>query len=402
MPVVCGLEVEMRRLVCCSLCLAVLVSGWGMSAARAQTTKDDYQDRLRREIAERARELRDIRSGDQTRRTRRTLPDRRRADDYSPDRAGMPGVDLSNPFGTGQDFAAQAWENTKQGQYNLFDSKRDGKQKDRNAITPALDLHGRPMTSLQPGGVAPAVRDTAPPPTQEEKRAKQEEAAAALREATDRTMTAAQALIDNGEFGAARQMLIPLTVSRRRTAEEIEAAQQRIGQIDAEGMKRLEAADEAAGAGDPDKAATAYMEIQEAFGTAPAATLAQAKLAVLRAKPEVAAKFLYDRAMAYLQRKRADVAAPMLRDVVLKYGRTEYAAKAAEQLDRLEQEGIARDDGLSADEVLRARKHLIIGDIHALNGRVDQAVQSYQVVIQDFEDSRFAQTARARITELTQ
>ena len=366
----------------------------------AAYASDDYQDRLRREIAERARELRNARNGNSNDRGRWTSLSRNQNRNDKKDKRTNPfGVDLNNPFGPGLDFATQAWDSASRGQYGLFDAR---KKRDKKDASQPLDLNGRPLNPIQTSRLQPVKSNTAPPKklTDKEKEAAAEAAAAALKEATNRTVKAAQALIDNGEFGAARRMLVPITISKRRAPEDVEAARALIEQIDTEGMKRLAAADEAADAGNPDKAAEVYSEVARQFVTAPAASLARTKLAVLRAKPEVAAKFLYDKAAAYSERNRPDVAIPMLRDVVKKYGKTDYAARAAVLLIKLEKLAAAGEE-LSPDEALRARKGLMIGNIHALNGRTGQAVKSYQSVIQDFEDSKYAGIARDRIAELT-
>jgi hypothetical protein len=362
----------------------------------AAYASNDYQDRLRREIAERARELRNSRNGNSDRNSNRwTSLNRNQKRDNNKDKRTNPfGVDLNNPFGPGLDFATQAWDNAGRGQYGLFVGGGKGPNQ-------SLDLNGRPLDPIRTTRTQPAQAETAPPKlTEKEREAAAKEEAEALKEATDRTVKAAQALVDNGEFGAARRMLVPIATSKRRAPEDVEAAGALIEQIDTEGMKRLATADEAAGAGNPDKAAEVYGEIARQFVTAPAGSLARTRLAVLRAKPDVAARFLYNRAVAYSGRNRADIAMPMLRDVIKKYGKTDYAARAAALLMKLEKQAAA-GGGLSPDDALRARKGLMIGNIHALNGRTEQAMKNYRAVMQDFEDSKYAEIARDRIAELT-
>ena len=92
----------------------------------------------------------------------------------------------------------------------------------------------------------------------------------------------------------------------------------------------------------------------------------------------------------------------MLRDIVKRFGDTTDAAKeAAALLATLERAG-GTSDGLSPEQALAARKWLIIGDIHALNARNAEAIRSYERVIQDFEDSKYAESARSKIAALQQ
>ena len=364
----------------------------------------DYQAQLRREIAERARLLRESKKdGDDGRyryigsssssTSRSSRSDKKDGDKYNPF-----GIDPNNPFGQGLDFATQAWDNAAQGDYGLFSTRQGRNGKKRQPASQPLDLNGRPLTPIQ-------VSRLRPPPTKQpeltdaEKEAKKEGEAAASKEETDRAIQAAQLLFDNGEYGAARRMLLPIAASRRRSQEEVDEAKKFIERIDTEGMKRLVEADQTATNGDLDAAATAYNDIARKFGSAPAAKLARNKLAVLRARPEVASKYLLDTAKAYAQKRRLDIAMPMLREIVNRYAKTQHAKEAADLLKELEKMAAA-DGALSPEQSLAARKWLIIGNIHALNGRSDNAIESYQTVIQDFEDSRYAQMAREKIAGL--
>jgi len=363
----------------------------------------DYQTQLRREIAERARLLRESKRdgddrryryiGSSSRSTTSSRTDKRGGDKYNPF-----GIDTNNPFGSGLDFATQAWENAARGNYGLFPSRQGQNARRRQPASQPLDLNGRPLTPIQVSRLRPPPTKQ-PEPTAADTRAKKEADAAASKEETDRAIQAAQLLFDNGEYGAARRMLLPIAASRRRSQEEVDQAKKFIERIDTEGMKRLVDADQAATNGDLDAAATAYHEIARKFGSAPAAKLARNKLVVLRANPQVASKYLLDTARAYARKKRLDIAMPMLREVVKRYAGTQRAKEAADLLKELEKMATA-DGGLSPEQSLAARKWLIIGNIHALNGRVDRAIESYQTVIQDFEDSRYAQLAREKIAGL--
>ena len=117
-----------------------------------------------------------------------------------------------------------------------------------------------------------------------------------------------------------------------------------------------------AATGNTDKAAAAYEEIARKFKSAPAAKLATNKLAVLRADPVVAAKYLLEKARAYAARNRPDVALPLLRNIIKRYGKTPSAADAAVLLQRL-QKALAAEGAMTPEQVLAARKWLIIGDI---------------------------------------
>ena len=364
----------------------------------------DYQTQLRREIAERARLLRESKKdGDDgryryigsssSRTSRSSRSDKKDGDKYNPF-----GIDPNNPFGQGLDFATQAWDNAAQGDYGLFSTRQGRNGKKRQPASQPLDLNGRPLTPIQVSRLRPPPTKQ-PEPTDAEKEAKKEAEAAASKEETDRAIQAAQLVFDNGEYGAARRMLLPIAASRRRSQEEVDQAKKFIERIDTEGMKRLVEADETATNGDLDAAATAYNEIARKFGSAPAAKLARNKLAVLRANPEVASKYLLDTAKAYARKRRLDIAMPMLREIVNRYAKTQHAKEAADLLKELEKMAAA-DGALSPEQSLAARKWLIIGNIHALNGRSDKAIESYQTVIQDFEDSRYAQMAREKIAGL--
>jgi outer membrane protein assembly factor BamD (BamD/ComL family) len=114
----------------------------------------------------------------------------------------------------------------------------------------------------------------------------------------------------------------------------------------------------------------------------------------------VAAKFLMEKARGYIEKRRLDVALPMLAEIVRRYGKTEAAVDAAVLLEKLNK-AAAAEGRLPPDRVLAARKWLIIGDIHADNGRPDKAAASYRRVIHDFAGSRYAQQAREKIAAIT-
>ena len=391
----------MKRLL---VSLLLVVLGAGSAAARSDSTYEDYRTRLRREIAERARELRDAkRYGDDYDGNdgRYNLSRRReqRHDRRDSKRSNPLAVDLANPFGPGMDFAAQAWENADQGNYGLFSTRRrrDNKRARQDQSRP-LDLSGLPLNPIQTSRMrqpapAPAPRKEVDP---EAKKKKEE----ALKEATTRAIQAAQLLFDNGDFGAARRMLVPIASSIRRPPEEVEAAGAFIQRIDEQGMKQVVEADEALANGDTETATEGYDEVAQKYGSSPAAKLARSKLAVLRATPEVAARYLYDRARFYADKKRPDIAIPLFREVEKRHPKSEFAAKAKEQREELEKQ-MAAESALTAEQILAARKLLIIGDIHALNGRVEKARRSYQAVIQDFEDSKYADAAREKLEHLS-
>jgi len=383
--------------------LAVAASAW---ARDDDEWREDYETRLRRQIAQMSRDLRNVRDGDYSsvgrsytsgRSTTRSTTRRRQTDKkFNPF-----GVDLNNPFGPGLDFATQAWENADRGVYGLFESAdRKGKKKRGQSGRQALDLSGRPLPTIRPRRLV-AQPVSRPAPTKQELEAKKKEQEEADKAAAERTTQAAQLLFDNGEFGAARRVLVPIASSIRRPKEDVEAARQFIERIDTEGMKRIVAADELAATGEADHAATSYDEVIRKFIGSPAAQLARTKLAVLKKDPEIASAFLLRTARNYADKKRFDVALPMLRDVLGRYKDTESAKGAAELLAELEK--IAAADGaLTPDQALLARKWLIIGNIHALNGRTEKAAASYRSVIQDFEDSKYAEIARERLTKLNQ
>jgi tetratricopeptide (TPR) repeat protein len=178
----------------------------------------------------------------------------------------------------------------------------------------------------------------------------------------------------------------------------VTTAKELLGEIDTIATKRVLEADELAAADNTDKAAEVYQEVARSFGSAPAAKLAKSKLAVLRQDPEIAAKFLLSRARAYADQKRPDVALKLLREIAGKYAKTAAASPAAKMIEELET--AAAGERLSRARILAARKNLIIGNIHALNGRTEEALECYHRVILEFEDTRFADTARRKIASL--
>lgn len=353
---------------------------------------DDYRTQLRREIADRARRLRDARDGRITDRnwgtSNRDSRNRRNRDNRDGKQFDIFERDFGNPFGDPPKFDAPP-------DWLIGGSKRGGKKK--QADDGPVDLSGKQLVgTIRPNRLPPPEL---PVMTDAEKKEAKDAAAEADAEAVSRAIKAAEQLFNNGEYGAARRMLLPIAASRRREQKEIDAAKQFIERVDTLAMKRLVEADEAVANKDLDAAAEAYDEIARKFGSAPAARLARHKLMVLKADPDVAADFLFKRANVYAEKNRLDVALPMLREIVRRYQGTPCAPKADALLKRLERMSAA-DGALTPDKVLAARKWLIIGDIHALNGRAVRAVDSYNRVIQDFEDSKYAEAAREKIAEL--
>ena len=53
---------------------------------------------------------------------------------------------------------------------------------------------------------------------------------------------------------------------------------------------------------------------------------------------------------------------------------------------------------LDPDEA--ARMWLIVGDIHKINGRIDQAREAYEMVVEEYPQSRFLEEARTRIDRI--
>lgn len=360
------------------------------------TQLDDAQTRLRREIADRARLLREIRSNgsvtDSSGWRTSTTTSGSGSSQGNRQQTVRQGSNFADPFGTALDFAAQTWDTAARTQSGSSSSGQRDSRRSRQPTDRPLDLNGRPLTPIQVTRTPTATPAAAPPKT-----GKETKDAGATVDATAQVTQDAQLLFDNGEYGAARQILVPIAASRQRPPQEIDAARQSIERIDTLGTKMLTEADEAAARGDTDRAASLYDNIVKKFGTAPAAQVARNILFVLKADPEVGAKFLFDRAVSYADRGRADVAAQLLREIAKRYGSTKQAAAAAALLQRLEG---GKAGGLSVDDELAARRWLIIGDIHGLNGRPEQAVESYRMVIQEFEDSKYAEMARAKIAEL--
>jgi hypothetical protein len=355
---------------------------WCAADGRAS---DTTESELRRRIRQLSHELRDERRGENgDGRTGRGRDRRAR------DPSGFMGIGVPGLFNSRLDIASQAWENARRGQYGLvMAGGRPGGG--------AVDLNGRPIRSIVPSQAQPGPQGVAGAGEADE--AEPKDRAEAEKEATSKALEAAQLLVDNGECGAARRMLLPIAASRRRSQEEVDAAKKLIEEIDTRGMKRVLEADEAAAGGDTDRAALVYDEVARKYGGAPAAALARTKLAVLKADPQVAARFLFEKAQRYARSRRSDVAVPLLREVVKRYAQTRYAADAAAMLQKLEEQA-AQEGMLSEEEALAARKWLIIGDIHALNGRGQEATRSYDRVIQDYKDSKYAQTAREKIAGL--
>jgi len=71
---------------------------------------------------------------------------------------------------------------------------------------------------------------------------------------------------------------------------------------------------------------------------------------------------------------------------------------AGEGADGGAEEGATPESKFSPEET--ARMWVLVGDIHRANGRLSKAADSYNVVIYDYPDSRFAQEARYRLDEL--
>ena len=353
---------------------------------------DDYRDRLRREIAQRARELRDVKSGNYDGDRYRSMGSRNtrdRSTSRGGDKRGIGGADifqyLGDPFGPPAEFAPPP---------DWLSGGGDGKKGPAGPV----DLSGQQIGTMQTGAVLPAAPVEL---TEEEKKEREEAKKEAEKEETERTAAGAQLLVDNGEYAAARRMLVPIAASRRRTEEEVTTAKDLMARIDTLAMKRLTEADEAVANKDIDKAAEIYDEVAAKFGAAPAAALARHRLVVLKEDPDIASRFLLQTAKSYVARKRLDQALPLLREIATsaRYAEAKYRKAAEELLKELEQRA-AVEGQLTDDQVLAARKWLIIGNIHALNGRVERAVDSYERVIQEFDDTKYADAARAKIAEL--
>lgn len=370
----------MRRLPGLLLaCLGVVVLLPGVAAGRDDDDwAEDYRDRLRREITDRARRLRDLRDGDYD------------ADRYR-DRGGRGGTrgrsndrnrfeiftgKYTDPFGPPPKFDPPPnW---------LFGQGGNAPR----------DLSGNPMGGIQVGSLLPASSGM----TEEEREAKREEEAAAAKESAANAVEQAQVLFDNGEYGAARRTLVPVIASRRLAEEDVEPAQELLDKIDELGKKQFAEARALAAGGETDKAAEALTEITEKFGGAPVAKLAQHKLLVLDEEPGVAAAWLLNRAKMFAKKNRMDIARPMLEEVIDHYGDTDAARAARTFLAEQDQKAAAVQ--MSREQELAARKWLIIGDIHAANGRLAEAKGSYELVVEQFGDSPFAVTALGKIEAL--
>jgi hypothetical protein len=372
------------------------LSGWvalgllvaGVASARAD---DDYLRRLRREIGERSRLLRDLRDGRTTDRYEdryrdryrdRNERDRKRERDHK--RYGEGIERIKDPFGAAPDLRGVG--------SGFTPSRRTGRS--RGTANPR-DLNGQPLARIRTARATSRVASGA-----DEKGGAAEPAGEGGEEedADPPAIRSARLLVNNKEYAAARRQLLPIAASRLRPEEEVTGAKELLAEIDTLATKRVLEADELAAGGDTDQAAEIYTEVARSFGAAPAAKLAKSKLAVLRQDPEVAAEFLLTKARAYVDQKRPDVALRFLAEIAEKYGDTTSAEESAALAEKLKQ--AAAGETLTRAQVLAARKHLIIGNIHALNGRDDEAVASYRRVILEFEDTRFADTAREKIAKL--
>ncbi|MFW6157992.1 MAG: tetratricopeptide repeat protein [Planctomycetota bacterium] len=367
----------MRRLLIALVGVVVLWSGTAV-ARDDDDWAEDYRDRLRREITERARRLRDLRDGDYDadRYRDRRGRSRTRGRSNDRDRSDIFTGKYTDPFGPPPKFDPPPnW---------LFGQGGNAPR----------DLSGNPMGDIQVGSLLPPATGM----TEEERQAKQEEEAAAAKESAANAVEQAQVLFDNAEYGAARRTLVPVIASRRLAQEDIQPAQELLDKIDELGKKKFAEARALAAEGDGDKAAEALTEITEKFAGAPVAKLAQHKLLVLDEEPAVAAAWLLNRAKMFAKKNRMDIARSMLEEVIDHYGDTD-AARAA-RMFLAEQDQKAAAVQMSREQELAARKWLIIGDIQAANGRLAEAKGSYERVAEQFADSRFAEAAVGKIEAL--
>lgn len=370
----------MRKIIC----LIAIVIAAAAFAPKSSAT-EDQRDRLRREIAERARELRALRDN--------------AAAPNQPLGSGKTNTQqsgtTSNPFSLNDVFGkpVNLWEQGI-GAPTTAQPQAGTKKKAPAKPQQSVDLNGRPMTSIQQRpATAPGAKTGAAP-------AAAPAAKAAVVESAAPQITAAQTLFDNGEYGSARQMLIPIASSRIRAANEVTAAKNIIDKIDALSKKLMADAAALMTEGKPEQAAKIYNQVVTSFSGSPDSIIAAAKIYLMKASPEDGANYLLEQVRANLDKNRLDVSLPLLQELTALYPNSPQAASAQELLKQLQAQQAASK--LSEDQVMTARKYLMVGDIHALNGRTDEAIENYNRVIRDFEDTRFAEQAREKLATITE
>lgn len=370
----------MRKIIC----LIAIVIAAAAFAPKSSAT-EDQRDRLRREIAERARELRALRDN--------------AAAPNQPLGSGKTNTQqsgtTSNPFSLNDVFGkpVNLWEQGI-GAPTTAQPQAGTKKKAPAKPQQSVDLNGRPMTSIQQRpATAPGAKTGAAP-------AAAPAAKAAVVESAAPQITAAQTLFDNGEYGSARQMLIPIASSRIRAANEVTAAKNIIDKIDALSKKLMADAAALMTEGKPEQAAKIYNQVVTSFSGSPDSIIAAAKIYLVKASPEDGANYLLEQVRANLDKNRLDVSLPLLQELTALYPNSPQAASAQELLKQLQAQQAASK--LSEDQVMTARKYLMVGDIHALNGRTDEAIENYNRVIRDFEDTRFAEQAREKLATITE
>lgn len=352
-----------------------LVLAFGVLAllfgASESAEAESYRERLRREITDRARDDarrdylvdRDRRRDDQDR--------DRRTEDFSDRFAPFTG-DFHNPFG---------------------DGPPDGLLGRGGEDTPR-DLSGRPL-----GGLAgDRERPDTPGITDAEREERRQEEAVSASDWAAGAVAQAQVLFNNGEYGAARRTLAEVVATRRIGPADKAPAAELLDEIDELGQERFSQARNLLAEGRHDEAREALTRITTEFAGCPIAQLARHKRLVMEEEPRVAAAWLLNQAKEFAEQKRMDVARLLLKEVIEHYAETDAARSARTLLDRIEErEAMA---AVTRDQELNARRWLIIGDIHAANGRLDSARESYERVIEEFDDTPFADSAREKISAL--
>jgi thioredoxin-like negative regulator of GroEL len=184
-------------------------------------------------------------------------------------------------------------------------------------------------------------------------------------------------------------------------------AKQLLTEIEAQAAARLTAAKQLAGKGQMPEAVTALLELQRAFPGTPAAIEAGPVLAGLSARPEGRALVRSRRAQALLAQAREEYAAENY------LGCLERCEALAADFRDLPEGAEARQLALevkSHPERLRGacdglgerlgRLYLDLAETWVQRGQVDQAMGCLERVLQLLPGSRYADTARVRLTRL--
>lgn len=206
---------------------------------------------------------------------------------------------------------------------------------------------------------------------------------------------------------AAAMEALRVAVALGGPGDDADAARGLMAQVEEVAEKPYLAAQDLEGQGKLGSAIRAYRECARGFRGTEAGSKAAARLAELRADPELRkrlAGFMGARLLAQardaLEQKRYAAAAAALDALLGRYAEAEQAAEARKLRDQLAADpaaALALRDAAAKGE---AERLLSLGESFRRNGLPDKALAEYQKVLAKFPDTTFARTAAVRIADV--